>query len=525
MSISKIYPTFDILGFMLNLVSLENMVRNFLILLVVGFLLYLPSLFGPFLWDDEDFVYANQYVKEFRIDKFFTDSQTAGRGKLSNYYRPIPQIAYATTHAIFGFNPFWFHLLNVAVHIGAACAIFYFFKLLLGEQGARFQFSRAQPDPAEGGSRARENESSSRIALLISLVFLIHPVQTEAVSYISGLSDPLFVLFGFLSLIFFLKNKIWWSLSFFALCLLSKETGLVFLPLIVLLNPKRSIPSLLTAICYLWYHFTFINSFDIKAAWGNNPYANSIIVRLLTFIQNLFLYVQLLIFPKDLFMERDFTIPIQTNFLNVYFLVFILFNSIFFFLIRKSKILLFCFFAFYISFIPYMGIVLINGIFYEHFLYLPLVFFFAFWIILATHARTLLAKAVPKTQFGNRPALLVLLVLLVLLSLRTLSREFDWNDSIRFYSQTLKHAPKSIRIINGLGMAYAEKGDFDSALRQYSFGIRVNPKVPNLYHNLANIYAAEGKIDLAEKNYLKALEVDPNFFYSKQALDLLKRYR
>ena len=108
--------------------------KYLLILTLVGFLLYLPSLTGPFLWDDEDFVYANEYVRDFRIDKFFTDSQTAGRGKLSNYYRPLPQIAYASVHAIFGFNPFWYHLLNVLAHITAACAILSFFYVLLNSK-------------------------------------------------------------------------------------------------------------------------------------------------------------------------------------------------------------------------------------------------------------------------------------------------------------------------------------------------------------------------------------------------------
>ena len=466
--------------------------KNLLIIVTVGFLLYLPSLFGPFLWDDEDFVYANQYVKEFRIDKFFIDSQTAGRGKLSNYYRPIPQIAYATTHSIFGFNPFWFHLLNVLVHIGAACTVLAFFKIFL---------------------KTGEDKANS-IPFLISLFFLIHPVQTEAVSYISGLSDPLFVLFGFLSLSFFMlrddrKNMIPLSLFFFALSLLSKETGLVFLPLIFLLNWKKSWPFVIAAGSYLWYHFTFINSFDINSAWGNTPYANSVLTRLSTFIQNIFLYVQLLIFPKELFMERDYSIVIQKNIFNIYSIVFVIINVVLLLVIRKSKILLFYFFAFYISFIPSTGLVLINGIFYEHFLYLPMVFFFAFIIIL-----------LPK----NKLLLYCFIGLLVLFSVRNIVRQFDWNDSIRFYSQTLERAPKSLRIINGLGMAYAEKGEFDNAIRQYSKIIRLNPNVPNAYHNIANIYAAQGKINEAEQNYLKALEVDPTFLFSRQALDNLLKF-
>ena len=52
-----------------------------IILIIIGFLAYLPSFFGGFVWDDEDFVYANTYVKEFQINKFWSENAIAGRGK------------------------------------------------------------------------------------------------------------------------------------------------------------------------------------------------------------------------------------------------------------------------------------------------------------------------------------------------------------------------------------------------------------------------------------------------------------
>lgn len=530
--------------------------KHVAILVLVGFLVYLPSLFGPFVWDDEDFVYANSYVANFQVDKFFTASITEGRNKGSNYFRPIQEIAYATTHAVFGFNPFWFHLLNVLAHICAACAIFYFFTLLLKQikNGVGiFSQPKGKADTAPVPVKAALGEKNIpshfllSIPFLISLVFLIHPIQTEAVSYISGLSDPLYVLFGFLSLIFYLlkderKNMIPLSLFFFILSILSKETGLVFLPILILMSAiqqtnhltiknlwkfvanswKSLFAYLVTALLYLWYHFTFINTFDIKAAWGNNPYANSVLVRLLTFVQNQFLYVQLLIFPKDLFMERDYSIPIQTHFLNPYLIIFVAFNALILFGIWKlrnslpiahCKLLIFTYLAFFVSLLPYTGIVLINGIFYEHFLYLPMIFFFSFVMFTAVEISHLL-----KFTFPRNLLLLTLFILFVLLSLRTVQREFDWTDSIRFYSQTLEHAPKSIRIINGLGMAYADKGNLDQAIKEYSLIPPINPNIPNAYHNLANAYAAKGDIHNAEKYYLKALEVDPNFLFSFQSL-------
>src|SRR3989344_6476092 len=157
-------------------------VKKAIVLLVaIGFLVYFPSFFGSFIWDDEDFVYQNQYVQEFHISKFFTENAIAGRGKISNYYRPIQLTTYAMVHKIFGFQPIAYHAISIIAHVAATIVVFLFLYLFIKD---RF------------------------IAFITSLIFLIHPVQTESVSYISGLSDPLFVLFLFFSFYFYLRSHV-----------------------------------------------------------------------------------------------------------------------------------------------------------------------------------------------------------------------------------------------------------------------------------------------------------------------------
>ncbi len=475
------------------------MLKPYLLLLVViGFFLYVPSLFGGFMWDDEDFVYENQFVKNFRIDKFVTSDAIAGRGKVSNYYRPVQLTIYSTTHALFGFSPFPFHLMNVIVHTGAATAVFLFFALFSGQL---------------------------LISFLIALFFLMHPVQTEAVSYISGLSDPLVALFGFTSLIFFLKREkrpsfYWLSIFFFILTLLSKETGVVFTGLITLLwllfDKKKKLtvlfPFFLMTGIYLLFHITVINRQDMTLVWGNSVYATSIVARLLTFIQNLFTYGGLLIFPKDLFMERDFTVSLQTNPLNPSLILFVIINGIILgalwkirHQIQRFRLLLFSYLGFFITFAPFSGIMLINGIFYEHFLYLPLIFFFSGMLF-----------ALPRLS----PKIIIAIAgcILVLFAGRTILRQMEWIDAIKFYRQTLEHAPQSIRVRNNLGMAYATSGDINAAIGEYTEALKLNNRIPNLYHNLGNAYLTKGDAATAEQQFQKAIEVDPGFIFSYRAL-------
>jgi len=470
--------------------------KGIVLLTLVGLLTYFPSLFGNFVWDDEDFVYANKYVEEGRIDKFFTSSVTEGRGKSSNYYRPIQSTVYSLVHSAFGFSPFHFHLVNIIVHIIAACLVYYFLHLLTANRYPLAVF-------------------------LTTLFFLIHPVQTEAVSFISGLSDPLMVAFFFLTLIFYLKKQesrkfLYLSVISLVLTLLSKESGLVVLPVLllleILLRPKeikRDLPILLLYIAigafYLLLRFTLLQFADMSVLWGGSLYGGSLAVRIATFFQNFFTYLGLLVFPRDLFMERDYSTTIVSSLVNPWSLAFILFNSavpLLLFRFLKSSYALFFYLSFLAAFFPFSGIVLINGIFYEHFLYLPLVFFFASILFLLG------------TNLDRKIIKVIIFIIFMAFIARSYLRQYDWIDNVRFYKQTLERAPQSVRVINNLGMAHAEKNELNEATSVYEQGIEINPKVPNLYHNLANVYQAQGKFAEAEKNYLQAINADPNFRFS-----------
>ena len=82
----------------------------------------------------------------------------------------------------------------------------------------------------------------------------------------------------------------------------------------------------------------------------------------------------------------------------------------------------------------------------------------------------------------------------------------------------LKYAPNSYRVINNLGMAYADVGDYKEAEKIYSRAIALNQYNPVAYHNLGNTYKATGERELAEKYFLIAIEKSPGFSFSYKAL-------
>ena len=91
-------------------------------------------------------------------------------------------------------------------------------------------------------------------------------------------------------------------------------------------------------------------------------------------------------------------------------------------------------------------------------------------------------------------------------------RNLDWRTSIGFYEQLVTYRPDDYRVINNLGMEYANKGIHDKALATYLKAIALDPKNPVAYHNIAGTYRDTGHIDLALENFQKPLSLIPILF-------------
>jgi protein O-mannosyl-transferase len=489
----------------LCILSIMRIKELAILLALAGLLTYLPSFFGGFVWDDEDFVYNNTYVAQGAIGKFFTENALAGAGKSSNYYRPVQFTIYSLLYQLAGPQPWMFHAANIALHGAAGIAAFFLLKHITAD---------------------------TRVSFFAALLFMIHPIQTESVSYISGMSDALYAVFFLCSLILYMKNTAHnqykpLSVVLFAISLLSKELALIFpgfILILILSKPQETWKRALgiwgiyagIALLYLLSRLTFLQFADIKQAWAGTLYGEHFTVRLATFFRSFFVYLRLLMYPATLHMERDLTEQVVPSLFSIWTLLFFLFVFVSVALLVRHRIKhprsasLPLFLMFLVSLTPYTGIFLLNGMFYEHYLYLPMLFFWGFIF-------SILAPVLHK-----RVSLVVLTGILILFTTRSWVRQWDWMEPERFYRQTLSFAPNSLRIVNGLGMAQAEKGDCRQAIETYKTAIRLDPRVPNPYHNIANCHAQLGAYGEAEKYYLQAIKTSPRFHFSY--LSLIKLY-
>ncbi len=145
-----------------------------LAVLVITFLVFSPSIGNDFVnWDDDVNILENANVLEFNIKGIFTESVIGG-------YNPLTTFVFALEHKLFGLDPSMFHLVNILLHL--VCTFFvYRIMLLLG--------------------------LSRNAALLAMLLFGIHPMRVESVTWITELKDVLFGSFYLAALFLYTKAR------------------------------------------------------------------------------------------------------------------------------------------------------------------------------------------------------------------------------------------------------------------------------------------------------------------------------
>jgi protein O-mannosyl-transferase len=94
--------------------------------------------------------------------------RSLNRPLLLSSYRPLRDITYAIDFAVWGQNRYGFHLTNILIHAANVLVVFTLVRRLTKDLIS---------------------------ATLASLIFAVHPIQTDAVTYISGRRDVLFTLF------------------------------------------------------------------------------------------------------------------------------------------------------------------------------------------------------------------------------------------------------------------------------------------------------------------------------------------
>jgi hypothetical protein len=487
--------------------------KNWAVALIIlaGLAVYVNTFANRMFWDDNDFILHNDYVQNWKFfGKFFSENVIAGAGFVSNYWRPFLLAVFSLEYHFWGNSVYGYHIVNLLFHIAAAILLY---EIL------------------------RKAFKSKVLAFFTALVFVVHPLQTEAVTYVSGLGDSLSAFFMFWAIWAILRLReaasrkgFYFGLSILMslAALLSKESAVVLPGLLALVvffaadEQNRTLKDRFLEILKLIWPFALIIGIYIglRATVLNfqgtfnfylekNDFSSSIFLRLLTFFRILMVYFKLLVWPHNLHMERTVEIARSIFAPDVLGGAILTLGLLIlgFWAWKRLRQVSFGIFWFFAALFPMSNIMVpINGLLYEHWMYLPLIgIFFALAWSLLTLAEKWKAKTI--IVWGLVAALACFAVL-------SIKRNRDWRDPISFYKQTLAYAPQSYRLINNLGMEYANVDQVKEAEETYLRAIAADDSQPVAYHNLANLYLNSGDFEKAEKYYALALERDPDFVFS-----------
>ncbi|OGL46617.1 MAG: hypothetical protein A2W05_06955 [Candidatus Schekmanbacteria bacterium RBG_16_38_10] len=483
---------------------------SILLITVLSFIPYINSLGNEFVWDDVDLVRDNPDVKSFKKfpELFLSPFGNPVQFKESPlFYRPLIFFSYMVDYKLWGTNPAGYHLSNIILH--TLSSVFIFLILL-------------------------KIFSDLKFSLFSSLIFAVHPVHTESVTWISGRTDvlcALLLLLSFNAYLNFLKSagkgssfNYFFSVIFFTLSIFSKEAAIV-LPLIMLFYEIFFLSENTTVIAsikisirkYFLFIFPVIFYFVLRTiALKNNFYPSltraSLTERLLTAVTVFFDYIRLQFFPITL--NSLYMVKTVSNIFDFKTVLSILTLFLIFALSTKSKKasgkLFFGTMWFFISLLPVSNIIPFSSIVKaEHFLYLPSIGF----SIMAGAALSGINNIL--SDRSNRKKMISLLltaIILIFFSVQTLKRNYVWKDEISLFEDQVLKSPLSYIAHNNLGLAYKVSGKPGLARNQFLYVQKINPKTQSSYVNLGNLYFVSGEMIPAIENYKKAIEINPAGF-------------
>lgn len=475
---------------------LNSLSRKHLALLAVACLLvYANSFRNNFVWDDQALVLNNSFLPEWRnVPKLFTTNLFAGSEEQSSFYRPMQALTLMVDYHLWGKEPFGFHLTNTLLHLTSAILLYYLLASMTNPQ----------------------------VALIAGLLFVVHPLQTEAITYIAGRADPLalgFVLAAFLCYRRSMAHPgmgLWRlaSVAAFGLGLLSKEMASIFPALLILYDlitdppahprdlpgrfGRRYLPYLVVLLAYVGGRRLIT---DLHMTPQGGP--------ALTFGQRLLLslsvfgeYLWLLVLPRNLHMERTVPIPDSpaTPAVLIGALALLLLMGAAYWAWPRFRTLTFGIGWFILGFFPISNLIPLNAYMAEHWMYLP-----AIGLFLAAG----LGIEAAHSYLPRRWAIGLLAVVVIFDAGTAIRRNQDWKDEETFYTLTVKDAPDSWRVHANLGFMYVGRKEFDKAIEPLQRSVNLYPFAATNYVGLGRAYEGLGRDQDAIAEFEKALLISP----------------
>ncbi|MCM2358564.1 MAG: tetratricopeptide repeat protein [Geobacteraceae bacterium] len=529
---------------------------HLLILVLVAIVAYSNTFHVPFVFDDESSIVNNPVIKD--LPAFLS-----GAGYAFLPRRVVGYLSFALNYRLGGLDVTGYHAVNLAIHVCNAWLVYALVRLTLQtpffEGGNEERGTRNEDIPFLGP------RTSDLVPLFAALLFVAHPVQTQAVTYIVQRLASLATMFYLLALVLYVKGRLGFPVSnsnqkqetryqkpltpflFLALsfvcALLAMRTKEIAatLPLVVVLyefsffgaSARKKlvflIPALLTLLIIpagMIHEGKPLG--ELLSDVSEMASESRVISRgdyLLTQFSVIVTYIRLLIFPVNQNLDYDY--PIYDSlftprvFLSFIFLLALLGLAVWLYYLsgsrkrgsenldstsrldpRTSRLISFGILWFFITLAVESSVIPISDVIFEHRLYLPSVGAF----IVLTAGAALLFRRYPPLTLGLAAAIVV-----IALTVTTWQRNRAWGDVLTFWMDNVEKAPNKNRPHHNLGKALMERGRPAEAIREFETAVRLKPDDPYSCYNLGTAFDKMGLADQAIKQFQTAISLKEDY--------------
>ncbi len=520
------------------MITKNKKIVHILLIGVLGFIVYSNTFNVPFVFDDEFSIVRNPVIRN--IDNFFS-----GKGKYSdNPGRYIGFLTFAINYKLGGLNVTGYHIFNLLVHI--ANAILVYALIVLTFKTSCIKDSRAAP-------------FSDLIAFFAAILFVVHPIQTQAVTYTVQRVASLATMFYLMAIVFYVRMRIlqesenrsekkvfmfyFLSLAMIVLAMKTKEIAftLPFTLVLYELSFFRSairkrlvflIPVILTLliipISILNVHKPVGSIISDVSEMTNAQASISRGDYLLTQFSVIITYIRLLFFPVDQTLDYDYPIY-HSLFAPKVFISFLILLCLFctsILLLVKSRrgsdsgnsLIAFGILWFFITLSVESSVIPIADVIYEHRVYLPSVGFFIALVTFVIMVKESLERRELRTGYAVIPALVIATIVFSIAAYR---RNNVWKDDIRFWEDVVKKSPLKARAYGNLGDSYARNGHFQEAIKELFVSIKLDPDYAVAHYNLGNTYGKQGRFEEAIEELKTAIKLSPEYAVPHQNLGVI----
>lgn len=457
-------------------------------------LTYAKSLGNEFvIWDDDTLVYRNPLTQSVSLSNFW--------GAFTSYdpelYVPLTIVSFMLEHALFGYAPFFYHLDGLLLHAVNSFLVL----VLLRTLGLRHS-----------------------TALVLALVFALHPINTEAVAWVSARKDLLSAACILGSMLCFLRSletpsRRWmvWTGVLLLLALLSKPVAVVTPAVLVLLAwrkldraPRRYLRQLLPLIA-LSAVFLVIG----LAGKQRNIVSLSAVETLLLAAKSTVVGVQQFLWPSGLspiYLQTDpINIALPQFWVPIVLLVIVGLLTVG--SLRKTNVVAFSLLFFVLFLVPsFSNFTKESAVYFfsDRYIYLAQI---GLLMLLGTGLEKVLGR-----WHAHRAVWIVGTPLLIALAWTAHAQSLFWRDSETLYRDALRKNERSVTMHYNLALLEHKRGNRAEALAEYRRALEIDPLSAKVLHNLA-IFSRESGDDALSHEYLRrAREADPSSPYPHNTL-------